>query len=314
MSKTTDNRAVSRPRDSVEIVSRAWAPFSKKLAIVLSQLEQKQYLIISAKSCNRYIQFACQGGEGMRVEVTSNHFLKGKNRLNRRQISWLRANGWNAPTGKLNEATPERDPHGSPNYFVDLPTSVAAGAVAHMAIEALALGLEIPNPAALAYEALEADGSTLRFEELGLKRSIVQGGRLMEKVLEVFRQVTGIADLEFDKDGDVLVFYRERPVYATPIENKVRLCSPLVTDEFETPTLLRKMNALNLELHGPRCVFHGGTVFASFDILADPFVAEYLEVGIREFSVTAERLALLLRDEFSDEGPVKDAAAPHYIQ
>jgi len=30
--------------------------------------------------------------------------------------------------------------------------------------------------------------------------------------------------------------------------------------------------------------------------------------------VTAERLALLLRDEFSDEGPVKDAAAPHYIQ
>jgi len=62
------------------------------------------------------------------------------------------------------------------------------------------------------------------------------------------------------------------------------------------------MNALNLELHGPRCVFHGGTVFASFDILADPFVAEYLEVGIREFSVTAERLALLLRDEFSYEG------------
>jgi hypothetical protein len=114
MNKTTDNRAVSRPRDSVEIVSRAWAPFSKKLAIVLSQLEQKQYLIISAKSCNRYIQFACQGGEGMRVEVTSNHFLKGKNRLNRRQISWLRANGWNAPTGKLNEATPEKDPSNLP--------------------------------------------------------------------------------------------------------------------------------------------------------------------------------------------------------
>jgi hypothetical protein len=52
MNKTTDNRAVSRPRDSVEIVSRAWAPFSKKLAIVLSQLEQKQYL---ERNQSRYI-------------------------------------------------------------------------------------------------------------------------------------------------------------------------------------------------------------------------------------------------------------------
>jgi len=314
MSTTIDNRAVSDVRDFLTSIPQAWAPFSKTLDVVLSKLEKDQYLIISAKGSNRFVQFACQGEEGMRVEVTSNHFLKGKERLSRRQISWLLANGWNAPTGDVKEATPDKDPNGSPNYFVDLPAPVAAGAVARMAIEALAFGLEIPNPASLAYEALEADGSTLRFEELGLKRSIVQGGRLMEKVLEVFRQVTGIADLEFDKDGDVLVFYRKRPVYATPIENKLRLCSPLVTDEFETPNLLRKMNALNLELHGPRCVFHGGTVFTSLDILADPFVAEYLEVGIREFSVTAERLALLLRDEFSDEGPVKAAAAPHYIQ
>ena len=314
MSKTTDNRAGSRRRDSTEPVSRAWVPFSKKLAFVLSKLKEDQYLIISAKSCNRYLQFACQGKDGMRVEVTSNHFLKGKNRLNRRQISWLCANGWNAPTGKLNESTPDKDPNGSPNYFVDLPAPVVVDDIAQMAIQALSFGLEIPNPALLAYEAFEANGRTLRFEELGTQRSILEGRRLMEKVLEVFRQVTGIADLEFDKDGDVLVFYREHPVYATPLESKIRLFSPLVTDEIETPALLRKLNELNLRLHGPRCVFHGGTVFVSFDILADPFIPEHLELAIKELSEIAERLALLLREEFSGEGATKATAAPSYIQ
>jgi hypothetical protein len=45
----------------------------------------------------------------------------------------LQANGWNAPTGNLNEATPEKDPNGSPNYFVDLPTSVAIANIAERA-------------------------------------------------------------------------------------------------------------------------------------------------------------------------------------
>lgn len=314
MSMTIDNRAVSDVRHFLASIPRAWTPFSKNLALVLSKLEQDQYLIISAKGSNRFVQFACQGEEGMRVEVTSNHFLKGKARLSRRQISWLLANGWNAPTGNVKEATPERDPNGSPNFFVDLPAPIAAGDVAHMAIEALAIGLDIPNPASLAYEAFEADGRTLQFENLGLNRSIVKGRRLMEEVLEVFRSVTGIADLEFDKDGDILVFFREHPVYATPLENKVRLFSPLVTDELETPSLFRKLNELNLGLHGPRCVFHGGTVFVSFDILADPFVTEHLELGIKEFSETAERLARLLREEFSGEGPAKTSVAPSYIQ
>jgi hypothetical protein len=112
MSTTIDKRAVSDVRDFLASIPQAWASFSKKLSAVLSKLEMDQYLIISAKDSNRFVQFASEGEAGTRVEVTSNYFLKGRDRLNRRQILWLRTNGWNAPTGDVNEATPEKDPKG----------------------------------------------------------------------------------------------------------------------------------------------------------------------------------------------------------
>ncbi len=314
MSKTTDNRTVTRRRDSTETVSRSWASFSRKLTLVLSKLDKGQYLILSSQNGKRYLQFACLGKGGMRVEVSSNQCLKLEDRLNRQQISWLRANGWNAPTRRLNQGRPYKNPHGSPNYFVDLPATVVAGEVAHLAMEALALGLEIPNPASLAYEAFAANGRELCFEGIGTKRSILEGRRLMKKVLEVFRHVTGIAKLKLDEDGNVLVFHRGRPVYAMPLEKKVCLSSPLATGEIETPALLHKLNELNLELSGLRCVFRGGTVFASFDIQADPFIPEHLELAIKEISETAEKLALLLCDVFSGKGRAKTRAATRYLQ
>jgi hypothetical protein len=91
--KRIEHRANSRRRHSVKPVSRAWASFSKRLASVLAKLEEDQCLIICAMSGNRFVQFACLGEGGMRAEVTSNHCLDGKDRLNRRQISWLRAHG-----------------------------------------------------------------------------------------------------------------------------------------------------------------------------------------------------------------------------
>jgi hypothetical protein len=87
MSEASDILIVTGSGVSTGPIAQAWAALSQKLAYILSKLEQDQYLIISEKTRNRYVQFACQGEVGMRVEVTSNHFLKGKDRLNRRQIS-----------------------------------------------------------------------------------------------------------------------------------------------------------------------------------------------------------------------------------
>jgi hypothetical protein len=312
MSTKTENRAVSS--DSADKASRAWVPFRKKLAFVLSKLEKNQFLIISARGSNRFVQFAFQGEAGMRVEVTSNHFLKGKDRLNRRQISWLRANGWNAPTGNKKRATPENHPNGSPNYFIDLPAPLVTEDLANLAAEALVSGLEIQSSVSLVYEAFDANGKNIRIEELDLTPAIADNRGPMERLLEVFRHVTGIEDLEFDKDGDISVSRGGVPIWATLVENRVRMFATLVHEVVETPAILRRLNELNRGSHGLRCAFHDGTIYASFDLLANPFIPEHFELGIDEFAGTAVRLASLLRDEFCWGFFTETGATPHLIQ
>ena len=314
MSEPTRVCAVSRRYGSTQVVSRDWDVFLERLTFVLSKLEEDQYLILSAKNSNRFVQFACQGVWGMRVEASSNHFLKDDDRLNRRQISWLRSHGWNPPTGKLNKSTPDKDPGGSPNFYIDFPAPVTAGDIAHIAIETLVNGLEISHPASLAYEAFDVNRKSLSFEELGLKPVVKQAKPLMERVLEVCREVTGIADLERDEDGDVSILFGPIMVCATSLEDKVRLSTGLITDIFESPALLSKLNQLNFELQGIRCVHHGKTVYAAFDIPANPFVPKHLADEMQEFGAVAEGLALLLRAEFSGNSPVKIGATAYFIQ
>jgi hypothetical protein len=280
-------------------MSRDWTPFTQNLVLVLSRLEEDQFLIISAKNNNRYLQFSCQGAWGMRAEVTSNHFLKGESRLTRHQMAWLRSHGWSAPTGKPKESMPDRDPDGSPNYYIDFPESVPESEIAHLAIDTLANGLAFPYPGALVYESFDANGEVLVFQELGLKPLIRQESRLMDMVLAVFRSVTGITDLELDEDGDVSVRYGSILVSALQLDNRVRLFSALMADVAETPTLLRKLNQINDGAHRIRCFLHGETVYASLDVSASPFVPEHLTAGIGEFTEVAEGLAIVLRAEFS---------------
>lgn len=314
MSTMMDKCAVPLCRDSADTACQAWAPFEQRLTSVLSKLENDQYLIISAKGSNRFVQFACQGEEGMRVEVTSNHFLKGRDRLNRRQISWLRAHGWNVPTGSQKQGTPEEDPNGSPNYFVDLPAPLATEDVAHLAVDALVNGLEIQSSASLAYEAFDTSGKNIRMEELDLTPVIADNRGRMERLLEVFRHVTGIADLEFDKDGDISISRGGVPIWATQVEDRVRMFAALIHDMAETPAVLRRLNELNKGSHGFRCALNHGTIYASLDIMANPFIPEHFELGIEEFAATAVRLASLLRDEFSWGFFTDTGTIPHVIQ
>lgn len=299
MSKISNGCLAPRNRVSEKPISRDWTPFAQNLALVLSRLEEDQFLIISAKNSNRFLQFSCQGAWGVRAEVTSNHFLKGESRLTRHQMAWLRSHGWSAPTGKPKESTPDRDPDGSPNYYIDFPESVSASEITHLAIDTLANGLEFPYPGALVYESFDANGEVLVFQELGLKPLIRQESRLMDQVLAVFRNVTGITDLELDADGDVSVRYGAILVSALQLDNRVRLFSALMADVAETPTLLRKLNQINDGAHRIRCFLHCETVYASLDVPAFPFVPEHLTVGIGEFTEVAEGLAIVLRAEFS---------------
>jgi hypothetical protein len=118
-------------------VSVAWPPFEKALAAVLERLVEDQYLILLVKQTNRFIQFAAQGSFGIRVEATSNHYLSKQEKLDERQIAALIEAGWQAPTGKPNESTPENDPDGSSNFYAEFASPASFEAVARLTIRTL---------------------------------------------------------------------------------------------------------------------------------------------------------------------------------
>ena len=148
-----------------------WPPFAEKLAGVLGALEEDQFLVVSVKRSNRFVQFAAQGAFGMRVETTSNQYLTASERLGPGQFAALEAAGWRGPTGNAGESTPEKDPDGSPNFFVEYDAPVPFNAVAELAVHTLTEILRVPHPGFLEYEAFDASGNAILLPSLGLMRA-----------------------------------------------------------------------------------------------------------------------------------------------
>lgn len=151
-------------------VSAGWLSFAENLTAVLAKLKKDQYLILSVKESNRFVQFAAQGSSGMRVEATSNAYLSKPEKLKKRQITALHKRGWNDPTGSPDESTPEKDPEGSPNFFIEFTDPVSFGEVAKLAVYTLAEILDVPDPEALQYEAFTAKGKEIALPKLGLPK------------------------------------------------------------------------------------------------------------------------------------------------
>ena len=277
--------------------SKNWALFAKNLTLILASLQEDHFLILRAKHGNRFLQFYCEGGWGLRIEVVSNYYLQGDDCLTWEEMAWLETHGWNVPTGTPQEATPDNDPDGSSNHFIDFPASTPRSEITNLAIETLVHGLSFPYPSALMYEAFNGEGDAIEFQALGLKPAPQKNKSVMDEVLSVFREVTHIDDLALDDDGDVTVHFGSITISAAKLPNTVRLFSGLVDDVAETHPLLSKLNKLNHGLEQLRFVCHEGAVYALQDIPSDPFVPNHLATALIEFSEKAAGVALLLQAE-----------------
>src|SRR5574338_87685 len=89
-----DPQSVSAPVSAPPRRSADWPAFAQRLASVLGALQEDQYLVVSLKGTDRYVQFAAQGHWGLRAECVSNEYLSGPERLDERQLARLRDLGW----------------------------------------------------------------------------------------------------------------------------------------------------------------------------------------------------------------------------
>ena len=131
--------------------------------------QEGQFLILQGKKSPHYVQFAAQGAYGFRMETTSNAFLAKYQQFTAEQISCLLKAGWQAPTEQPDKSTPEDDPDGSPNYFIDFPASASSKALAQLAVHLFTEILHVPHPGNLEYGAFDDDDNEVLLPELGLR-------------------------------------------------------------------------------------------------------------------------------------------------
>ena len=195
-------------------LSKEWELLGKRLALVIADLEEDDYLIISEKERNIYVQFSAQGYYGMRMEAVGNEFLDRADRLTRDVQRTLRLLGWRMPTYKRAKVDSE-PPVGSCNYYIDADKPVSFSQLAAVAVQTLQQVYCTRHPGALQYRALGPDGYSIRFPTLGLKKEVTGDAIQNTKdPLQGYNEfISGLSREQIEKlsNEDILQLAIERP-------------------------------------------------------------------------------------------------------
>lgn len=301
-----DSPTRDRPASASRRTSSAWAPFRLALERAIGELGEDRFLILGVKRSGRCIQFAGQGAYGLRAEVVGNAYLPDADRLGPAQLAWLEANGWRAPTGTPEEATPERDPDGSPNPYIDFPEPVDAAEVADLAVLTLVEALEVEHPGGLEYRAFDADSGPFELPGLGLRTAardadatapIDRAPTPEDRLLAALREATGIDTLDYDEDRDVGLRYGDQPVFVRLLDRppRVRIHAVVLGGVEVGVELLEWLNALNAQSDGVRWFVNGGRVVGVMEIPAEPVVSGHVAQALHGFCAMCEDVGKGLR-------------------
>ena len=281
------SRHVQCSTSDVRRRSRAWPDFERRLAEVLTLLSEDQFLIISQKKTNRFVQFSAQGSFGLRAETVSNAFLPDSERIRPKEERALLALGWQVPTGSAAESTPTADPDGSPNYFIEFTNDVPFAVVAEMAVKTLADVLGVPHPGILEYRAFDADGGEIELEMFGLKQTsaVAPEDTLKRKLAAAVSAATGIDDLDYDEDGDLCIANDDLSVFMKILGTPpyVRFYSLLQHGMTADLSLLSRLNRLNSGVDHMTFFVWDGVIFATMDFPASLITDEVVRDAILHF-------------------------------
>jgi hypothetical protein len=281
-----------------------WHDFAGALRNTMEHMPEDQYLILQCKGSKRFVQIATQH-RNIRVEASSNHFLSGRDALSAKDIKALRRLGWLAPTGTPEQATPERDPNGSCNYFLEQQWPVDFAQLATLLVKTLSVVMGVPHDGYIAYSAFGVNGEgDVSYPDLGIKREVTDPNlrmdELAERLLSVLQEASGCATLSFDEDGDVALDMAGQRCFVSLVGRPpvVRFLMPLLAGISSSKKLLEQLNQLNLSDPSVCHVWSSDAVFAVQDIPAWPLQAQHVAASLDLFSETTTKSAMWLQSEF----------------
>ena len=158
-------------------------------------MAEDEYLIISRKRANQYVQFAGQGAYGIHAEAACNEYiLPPQLLLDERQYARMQRLGWRRPTALPDEPCAL----GSPNFYTQVvATEVGLREMAWRATKTFRTVYGIAHPGMLEYKAFHFEGTSIRFPTLLIKR------RMPEPVAPRIVPSCGEnEEVELDLDGD----------------------------------------------------------------------------------------------------------------
>ena len=145
-----------------------WERFTGDLALCLADLAEDEYLVLSAKRVNYYIQFAAQGQFGMRAEAASNVYVElTEAALSTEAYALMEQFGWKLPNEVPDSG---HDPDGSPNFFLDVANPIDFAYLADLAVRTFRRVYHIHHPGQLQYKAFSRTEMQIRFPTLRIKR------------------------------------------------------------------------------------------------------------------------------------------------
>ena len=229
-----------------------WHDFASALRKTMAEMAEDQFLILLCKGTNRFVQVATQH-KNIRVEATSNHYLSGRDALNAKDIKALRRLGWLVPTGTPEQATPECDPGGSSNFFLEVAQPVDFTQLAALVVKTLSAVMGVPHDGYLAYTAFGVNGGgDVSYPGLGIKREVTDPNlrmeELAERLLSVLQEASGCATLAFDEGGDVALDMAGQRCLVSLVGQlpMVRFLLPLLVGISPGKKLLEQLNPLAL--------------------------------------------------------------------
>jgi hypothetical protein len=166
-----------------------WVRLKSDLSLCLADLVEDDYLVLSHKRANYYVQFAAQGQFGMLAEAASNIYLPEEARLTPDDYVTMAELGWRIPTDVIQESGRQildltgnlpriltedpdtfRDLDGSPNFFLNISHPVDFAALAEFTVCTFREVYRVRHPGMLEYKAFNRKDVQIRFPTLRLKR------------------------------------------------------------------------------------------------------------------------------------------------
>ena len=282
--------ALNKPTVQSQKRSAEWPVFQANLATVLVSMQEDEFLIISEKRANRFVQFAAQGGFGIRAETTGDAYLGRNEQLSPENHLALLALGWKSPTGNPAESTPTDDPDGSPNYFAEFPANTPPEQIAALSIHTLADLYGISHPGSLEYDAFDHDGTPIEHKTLKIQSINDRQARQNDPAKRLLKAVvaaTGVPDLEYDEDGHLCVRYQDDLgvfILLSDDATYIHFMAVLASDITPSETLLTTINELNDEAKPRRFLIHDGSVIATYMLPAKPIINKLVEKALNDFA------------------------------